>query len=80
MSRTRVRKLARRLDDPEVARLLYLAGCLAKMQRTGPCSRDFLPDCIEPVTDEHLQWAEEILNSLPLFDRRTVGPPRGVSR
>jgi hypothetical protein len=52
-------------DDAQ--RLQYLAGVLAKMQRTGPCSRDFLRDCVEPITDQHISWAREVLTVLDSF-------------
>ena len=50
--------------DPAAKRLLYMAQALAKMQRTGTCSRDFGLDCAEPITDDHVMWADEVLGTL----------------
>src|SRR5215204_6385019 len=73
--RDRVMRAAFDVNEQHAWDLLYLAGCLAKMQRTGDCSRDFSRGCAEPVTDEHVSYAVEILHGLGLYpteDGQTV--------
>ncbi|WP_103382519.1 hypothetical protein [Pseudonocardia dioxanivorans] len=50
--------------DRDALRRVYLAGCFAKMQRSGSCSRDFDPACGEAITDQHIRWADEVLAGL----------------